>query len=142
MVIASICFGFTAGELNARPIPQNLAGGLDKLLESNITLKEQSAKGLAPSALYGGYATQAAANYASLAIQEEGTRRFLVDIHPSGRVPLTDLLSTLQAKFASFTLTAVDNTYKGVGVVEGYISLDDVPALGKMREVRSVSGPN
>ena len=45
----------------------------------------------------------------------------------------------LQKRFPSFTLTALDTKYRGVGVVEGFISLDDVPALGNMREVRSVN---
>ena len=45
----------------------------------------------------------------------------------------------LQQRFPSFTLTALDTKYHGVGVVEGFISLDDVPALGNMREVRSVN---
>ena len=44
----------------------------------------------------------------------------------------------LQPRFPSFTLTALDTKYRGVGVVEGFISLDDVPALGNMHEVRSV----
>ena len=45
----------------------------------------------------------------------------------------------LQKRFPSFTLTALDTKYHGVGVVEGFIALDDVPALGNMREVRSVN---
>ena len=45
----------------------------------------------------------------------------------------------LQERFPSFTLTALDTKYRGVGVVEGFIALDDVPALGNMREVRSVN---
>ncbi len=119
-------------------MPQNLAGGLDKLVESNLTLKAAAAKGTAPSVLYNGYATQEAANYAALAIQDSKTKRFLVDIHPSGRVPLNTLINTLKQKFTSFTLTDTDTKYKGVGVIEGYIGLDDVPALGNMKEVRSV----
>ena len=49
------------------------------------------------------------------------------------------LVPMLQKRFPSFTLTALDKKYRGVGVVEGFISLDDVPALGNMHEVRSVS---
>ena len=91
------------------------------------------------AALYNGYATPEAANYADLAIQDAATKRFLVDIHPSGRASFDQTLSALKSKFASLTVTAVDKKYKGVGVIEGYISLDDVPALGNMREVRSVN---
>jgi len=125
--------------LLAKPVPDNLGPGLDKLVESNVILQGQAnAKGQIPAGPYDGYATQQAANYAELAIQDKATARFLVDIHPSGRVPLDQLISLLQTKFASFTMTAKDTTYKGVGVVEGFISLDDVPAVGNMREVRSV----
>ncbi len=89
---------------------------------------------------FNGYATQQAADYANLAIQDADTGRFLVDIHPTNnRVNAEKLAAMLQKRFASFTLTALDTKYRGVGVVEGFISLDDVPALGNMREVRSVS---
>ena len=89
---------------------------------------------------FNGYATQQAADYANLAIQDAETGRFLVDIHPTNnRVNAEKLVAMLQERFPSFTLTALDTKYRGVGVVEGFISLDDVPALGNMREVRSVS---
>src|SRR6476620_2247703 len=134
-----VCLGLglsvTVGRLDARPVPQNLAGGLDKLVESNLILKAAAAHGAAPSVLYNGYATQEAANYAALAIQDSETKRFLVDIHPSGRVPLDRLIETLEQKFSSFTFIAKDTKYKGVGVIEGYIGLDEVAALGNMREV-------
>ena len=137
-----VCLGLglslIVGRLDARPVPQNLAGGLDKLVESNLILKAAAAQGAAPSVLYNGYATQEAANYAALAIQDSETKRFLVDIHPSGRVPLDRLIETLKQKFSSFTFIAKDTKYKGVGIIEGYIGLDDVAALGNMREVRSV----
>ncbi len=89
---------------------------------------------------FNGYATQQAADYASNAIQDTETGRFLVDIYPTNnRVTAEKLVPMLQERFPSFTLTALDTKYHGVGVVEGFISLDDVPALGNMREVRSVN---
>ena len=130
---ASLFLGLVATSLQARPVPQNLAGGLGKLVESNLAVKQNKT-----AALYNGYATQQAANYADLAIQDAATKRFLVDIHPSGRASFDDTVKALTNKFASLTITAVDKKYKGVGVIEGFISLDDVPALGNMREVRSV----
>ncbi len=121
--------------LQARPVPQNLAGGLDELVQSNLALKANGKT----SGQFDGYATQQAANYADLAIQDEATNRFLVDIHPlNERVNAGKLVAMIQKRFSSFTLTALDKTYRGVGVVEGFISLDDVPALGNMHEVRSV----
>ena len=116
-------------------MPQNLAGGLGALVESDIAVKAKP-----NSAQFNGYATQQAADYASNAIQDTDTGRFLVDIYPTNnRVNAEKLVPMLQERFPSFTLTALDNKYHGVGVVEGFIALDDVPALGNMHEVRSVS---
>ena len=135
ITVASLCLGVAATSVQARPVPQNLAGGLGALVESNIQVKAH------PNlARFNGYATQQAADYASLAITDPETGRFLVDIHPTNsRVNAEQLVPILQKRFASFTLTALDKKYHGVGVVEGFISLDDVPALGNMREVRSVN---
>ena len=105
------------------------------LVESDIAVKAKP-----NSAQFNGYATQQAADYASKAIQDTDTGRFLVDIYPiNNRVNAEKLVPMLQERFQSFTLTALDTKYHGVGVVEGFISLDDVPALGNMREVRSVN---
>ena len=132
---ASLCLGLVAASLQGRPVPQNLAGGLGALVESNIAVKSGQAK-----ANFNGYATSQAADYANLAIQDNDTGRFLVDIHPTNnRVNAEKLAAMLQKRFPSFTLTALDAKYRGVGVVEGFISINDVPALGNMREVRSVS---
>ena len=134
IALGAFCLGLLVTAADARPVPQNLAGGLGTLVESNIAVKQNKT-----AAIYNGYATPEAANYADLAIQDTATKRFLVDIHPSGRASFDDTLKALKTKFSSLTVTAVDKKYKGVGVIEGYISLDDVPALGNMREVRSVN---
>src|SRR3954462_11914943 len=134
VALGALSLGLFVTGANARPVPQNLAGGLGTLVESNMAVKQNST-----AAIYNGYATPEAANYADLAIQDTATKRFLVDIHPSGRASFDETLNALKTKFASLTVTAVDKKYKGVGVIEGYISLDDVPALGNMREVRSVN---
>jgi hypothetical protein len=123
-----------AASLEARPVPQNLAGGLGALVESHVATKAN-----ANAALFNGYTTQQAANYAQNAIQDTETGRFLVDIYPrSKQVTAEQLVPLLQKRFSSFTLTALEKKYHGVGVVEGYIALDDVSALGNMHEVRSV----
>ncbi len=134
---AALCVGLIAASLQARPVPQNLAGGLEALVQSNLAVKSGAVQ---KSALINGYANQQASDYADLAIQDAETNRFLVDIHPSGRdgVKAEQLAALLKTKFPSWTQTAIDTKYRGVGVVEGFISLDDVPALGNMRGVRSV----
>ena len=135
LIASSLSLGLAAASLQARPVPQNLAGGLGALVESDIAVKAKP-----NSAQFNGYATQQAADYASKAIQDTDTGRFLVDIYPTNnRVNAEKLVPMLQERFASFTLTALDTKYHGVGVVEGFIALDDVPALGNMHEVRSVS---
>ena len=131
---AAFCLALAAASVQARPVPQNLSGGLDALVESHIAIKNGNAK-----ALFNGYATEQAADFANRAIQDTKTGRFLVDIHPTNkRVNAEKLAAILQKRFSSFTLTALDKTYRGVGVVEGFIALDDVPALGNMHEVRAV----
>lgn len=131
---AILSLGILTNAVEARPVPQNLAGGLGALVESHVAIKAGQTTGL-----FNGYATEAAANYASLAIQDTETGRFLVDIYPKNdHVKAEALAAILQQRFSSFTLTALDKNYKGVGVVEGFISLDDVSALGNMTEVRSV----
>ena len=132
---SSLSLGLAAASLQARPVPQNLSGGLGALVESNIAVKSKP-----NSAQFNGYATQQAADYASKAIQDTDTGRFLVDIYPTNnRVTAEKLVPMLQERFPSFTLTALDTKYHGVGVVEGFIALQDVPALGNMHEVRSVN---
>jgi hypothetical protein len=135
LIAFSLSLGLAATSLHARPVPQNLAGGLGALVESDIAVKAKP-----NSAQFNGYATQQAADYASKAIQDTDTGRFLVDIYPiNNRVNAEKLVPMLQERFPSFTLTALDTKYHGVGVVEGFIAIEDVPALGNMHEVRSVS---
>src|SRR5262245_36536102 len=110
--------GILTNVVEARPVPQNVAGGLGALVESHVAIKAGQTTGL-----FNGYATEEAANYASLAIQDTETGRFLVDIYPKNdRVKAEVLAAILQQRFSSFTLTALDKNYKGVGVVEGFIS--------------------
>jgi len=122
---SSLSLGLAAASLQARPVPQNLSGGLGALVESNIAVKSKP-----NSAQFNGYATQQAADYASKAIQDTDTGRFLVDIYPTNnRVTAEKLVPMLQERFPSFTLTALDTKYHGVGVVEGFIALEDVAQI-------------
>ena len=127
--------GLCLSSLSAKPVPDNLGYGLDKLVESNLALK---AGGLAKGAgLYNGYATPEAASYASMAIANEDGR-FMVDITLNGRVSVEQLQASLQKTYSSFEVTAVDPKYHGVGIIEGWISVDDAQLLGSAKGVQAV----
>ena len=126
--------------VRAGTIPQNLGYGLDKLVESNLQLqgKVPTTDGAPAVAAYNGYATEAAANVAAQAITESGTGRLLVDITLGGNVAFDKVRDALAAGYPSLTITAVDKDYRGVGIIEGYVSVDDVPALSQVKGVRAV----
>ena len=124
----------------AVPVPQNLAGGLDKLVESNVALKSAQASHnkvqTFTSADGNAYATQEAADFAADALTDSNGR-IMVRAHLSGMVPFENVRTAIARKIRSFNITAVDKNYKG-GVIEGYISVDDVPALAQAAGIRSV----
>ena len=130
----------TVPAARAGTVPQNLGYGLDKLVESNLQLQGKlvTTDGAPAVAAYNGYATEAAANAAARAITESGTGRLLVDITLGGNVPFDKVRDALAASYPSLTITAVDQAYRGVGIIEGYVSVDDVPALSQVKGVRAV----
>jgi hypothetical protein len=154
-VAACALAAITATSILARPIPQNLGNGLDKLVESNLILQGKIAapaqaanKSDKPTgkarvggktiATYDGYATRQAAEFAANAITEPVSQRPMVDIVLGGKVAFEQLKQTLTTKFPSLQITATDAKYRGTGVIEGYVSVDDVPALAETVGVRSV----
>ena len=159
-VLAFLCLvsaGLVALPTFGRPVPQNLGNGLDKLVESNLILKGQI-QALAPvrsgartgkrtaaktarvssTGAYSGFATKQAARFAGMAFFESPTGRYMVDILPNGRVPLAALQSSLTAKFRLLQIKAVDKKYRGVGVIEAWASVDDIPALAQSAGVSAV----
>src|SRR6266404_38050 len=79
-----------------------------------------------------------AASYASRAIAEAATGKYLVQVMPNGRVPVATLQSGLQAAYPLMAVQAVDQNYAGHGVIEAYVALDDVPAIASVEGVGSV----
>ncbi len=122
--------------LSAKPIPDNLGYGLDTLVESAIALRS-SEQARSFATLHDGYATEAAAANARAAITSEDGR-VMVDITLNGAVPFAELKDSLAANFGSFEVSAVDAKYKGVGIIEGYVSLDEAAELAKSAGVRGV----
>ena len=116
----------------ASRVPLNLGNGLDKLVESNLMLQAGA------PALHSGHATSEAASYAEVAITDAQTGNYLVDVMPDGRVPFETLQATLAEEFPQFAIQSVDTKYRGHGVFEGFVALNDVPAIAKLEGVQSV----
>lgn len=129
---AAACLALFASPLSAKPIPDNLGNGLDKLVESRVAARS-GAKNLVDNR----YVSEEAAVVAASAIADDN-ERVLVRVNPNGQIPLKKLQAGLEASFPNLSVTAVDRTYRGVGVLEGFISLDDAAAIGNFRGVQSV----
>ncbi len=139
----------TALTLVAKPIPDNIGNGLDKLVESNLLMRAvrqtnpMARKGAMPNIVtYQGtdgklYATEQAAIFASMALGD-GKGRLLVRINPTGQTDLDSLFKLLSLRAPSFAVTAIDQKYRGVGVFNAYISVDDVAVVAGTAGVRSV----
>jgi hypothetical protein len=159
--------GTIATTLSARPVPQNLANGLDKLVENNLIQKGKitaapstspttttptkkstktsvATKNAAPTkaaANFDAYKTSVAkqaASFASRALTQTATGKYLVEIMPNGRVPVTTLKASLQATYPAMAVQTVDTNYAGHGVLEAYVTLDDVPGIANTQGVGSV----
>src|SRR5689334_1607215 len=124
--------------LSAKPIPDNIDLGLQKLVESNLALKASAAKGQIAAGQFNGYATEEAASYAEAAVTEPDSGRVVVDITLRGHAKFDDTLAQVAAKVPSFSVIATDTQYRGVGIIEGWVSVDEVPALANLSDVRGV----
>ncbi len=141
-LLAFVSTGLLTTSLQAGTVPQNLGYGLDKLVESHVSLKAQNAarKAGEPEIVgsYNGWATEVAAGYAADAISDAGTGRFLVDITLRGTVGVEQMQRQIERRFPGFTVTAVDKAYRGVGIIEGFTNIEDVAALSQLKGVRAV----
>jgi hypothetical protein len=131
IVIMALGFGIAPIFAN-KPVPANLGNGLDKLVESNLALKAGA------PASFSGFATAQAASYARMALVDAVTGKYVVDIMPDGRVPLATLQASLQATFPLLTVKAIDTSYRGHGIIECLVAIDDVPKLAQSAGVGSV----
>ena len=129
------------------PVPQNLGNGLNKILENSLL---QAGTIQPPAPLGNVQATQAYVNaykaaalkqanaFDAKAIKEAVTGKYLVDIMPSGQVPLATLQTQLQAAFPALSVQHIDQNYAGHGVIEAYITLTNASGIAKFNGVRSV----
>ena len=127
--------------LQAKPVPDNLGNGLDRLVASNVAIQEAAARGVKLNTFASStgktYTTEENAALAQLALSDN-QGRFLVRINPSGQQDIDAMIGAMTANAPSLTVTAVDKAFHGVGVMNAYVSIDDVPALASMSVVRSV----
>src|SRR6266404_3672366 len=165
--LCAAILGVSALSLSAKPVPDNLGNGLDKIVINNLiqqgkitsvpssaqtgtTTSKRSSKfspakqttvsSTSPTDFsnYKNTIAKQAANFASRALTESATGKYLVEIMPNGRVQVATLQSTLQAKYPALAVTATNTSYAGHGVIEGYVALDDVPGIANIQGVGSV----
>ena len=135
----------TVSSAGARPVPQNLVNGLDKIVEYRLSQNAaaqngrlKGAKGTALTSAQTSALAREATVYISLAIIDGATGKYLVEIMPDGKVPVTTLQYALLASFPALRVTAVDTKYAGHGVIEGYINVDDAAGIATANGVGSV----
>src|SRR4051812_25912566 len=163
LCLAVVACAATASFTFAKPVPQNLANGLDKLVENNLIQKgtitaapatsqvASSQTGAKKSAAktatttsasaFDAYKTsvaRAASKFAQVALSQSSSGKFLVDIMPDGKQSIDTLRAGLQTRFPALEVQQVDTKYAGHGVLEAYITLDDAPAIAQFSGVRSV----
>ncbi len=122
------------------PVPANLGGGLELLVQSKVDLRAARSEGRSVkvfrSAKQIEYTSQEAADLADASItDEEG--RIMVLISLNGLEKFEKVRAAVKANTPSLQITAVDQTYKG-GVIEAWVRVVDVPALAETWGVRSV----
>ena len=118
-------------------VPKNLGNDLDKLVASNLALKKAQ-RNHQQIVTYNGFASERAATASQIAIREQSTNKYLVDIHPNGRMPFDKLKESLLKACPSLRITGIDTKYRGVGVIEGFISVDEVAIVANNKGVTSV----
>ena len=143
--LVPVCVGLTAllaGSVQAKPVPSNLGNGLDKLVESNLDVVAANAAGrpLTSAVTVNGktYSSETAAIIASRSLGDTATGRLLVRINLNSSVPFRAARAAMVTSIPSLTITAVDQKYKGAGVMNAYVDVADVAALAKSPGVTSV----
>ncbi|MBV9008606.1 MAG: hypothetical protein JO354_05475 [Verrucomicrobia bacterium] len=132
--------GIILNPLLAKPVPENLGNGLDKLVASNVAIKTAKAQNKRINTVtFNGqqYTDQATAGMAQLALSD-AQGRLLVRINLTGALKPDELVALLSTRLPGVTVTSIDPKYRNVGVMNALVSTDDVPMLAGTRGVRSV----
>lgn len=117
--------------------PANLGNGLGKLVDSHVATAGLSGTALQAAAPFDGYTSEQVAALAHLAIAD-AQGRYLVRINPLGTMPVAALSTSLAAAVPSLQVKAVDSHYRKLGVIDAFVSIDDVSTLASSPGVRSV----
>ena len=83
------------------------------------------------------YTTEENAAMANLALTDS-TGRFMVRIYGNGQQKFPALRKALKATIPSFSAVATDKNFKGMGVMDAYVAIEDVAALAQTPGVLSV----
>ena len=138
---ACAALALASGSLHAKPVPSNLGNGLDRLVESSIEVQRPAyVKG--KKATYSAndgrvYTTPQDAAMANLAISDD-TGRFMVRIYGTDSTKFPALRKAIKASIGSFSHVASDRLYHGTGVMDAYVSLEDMAALAQTPGVGKV----
>ena len=89
-------------------------------------------------ASFNGSASAQAAVYDKMAIVDKATGRYVVDIMPDGSIPLATLQTSLQGSFPLMTVKVLDTSYRGHGIIEAAVNLDDAARIAQTSGVGSV----
>jgi Subtilase family len=136
IILHSLCAGAfslsLAGAVYAAPLPANLGNGLDKVVQ---------AKSKIPAFQNSAVADEGNATFDSAITDAQG--RIMVRVNPAvvNKKPLMDihaLANTLTSSIGSAQVKAINEGYRGVGVMDMWVAVDDVPALATSPGVRSV----
>ena len=143
-VVLSTCAtaALLTGTLHAKPIPSNLGNGLDKLVASNLAIANAKASGIqldstVTAANGQKYTDDITAAVATNAISD-AQGRVLVRLTLDGSSSAKDVKKSVKSGIASATVTAIDKQYRGVGVMNAYVAVADVPALAKLPGIAAV----
>ncbi len=130
-ILAALC---TAPLQARQTVPQNMGYGLDVLIQSDTALRSSTP----PVQLFNGYASAQAAMYASRAITDSASGRVLIDITLNGAVEMVKVRMALESKIPSFSASVTDDSYRGVGMIEGYVAIADAAEVAQVAGVRGV----
>src|SRR4051812_3051202 len=121
-----------AGAVYAAPLPANLGNGLDKGVQakSKVSAFQNSAASEQGNAIFDSAITDAQGRVMVRVNPAVVNKRPVMDIHA--------LANSLTSAISSAQVTAVDESYRGVGVMDMWVAIDDVAALASSAGVRSV----